>query len=68
MPELPGAGDRRRKKSIRKHTDLEVYQRSFEAGMEFFALSKAFPSDERFSLTDQGRRSSRSVSGNIAEG
>ncbi len=52
---------------IRKHTDLKVYQLSFEAGMEVFELSKKFPKEERYSLTDQIRRSSRSVSGNIAE-
>jgi len=52
---------------IRKHTDLKVYQLSFEAGMEVFELTKKFPKEERYSLTDQIRRSSRSVSGNIAE-
>ncbi len=52
---------------IRKHTDLRVYQLSFEAGMEVFKLSKKFPKEEKYSLTDQIRRSSRSVSGNIAE-
>jgi four helix bundle protein len=52
---------------IRKHTDLKVYQLSFEAGMEVFKLTKKFPKEERYSLTDQIRRSSRSVSGNIAE-
>ena len=52
---------------IRKHTDLRVYQLSFEAGMEVFKLSKKFPKEERYSLTDQMRRSSRSVSGNLAE-
>jgi len=44
-----------------------VFQLSFEAGMEVFELSKQFPVEERYSLTDQIRRSSRSVSGNIAE-
>ena len=52
---------------IRTHKDLKVYQLSFQAGMEIFELSKSFPKEERFSLTDQIRRSSRSVSGNIAE-
>lgn len=55
-------------KSIRKHTDLEVYQRGFDAGMQIFNYSKQFPKEERYSLTDQIRRSSRSVCGNIAEG
>ena len=52
---------------IRKHTDLRVYQLSFEAGMNVFKLTKKFPKEEKYSLTDQIRRSSRSVSGNIAE-
>ena len=52
---------------IRKHTDLRVYQLSFEAGMNVFELTKKFPKEEKYSLTDQIRRSSRSVSGNIAE-
>jgi four helix bundle protein len=52
---------------IRKHTDLNVFQVSFEAGMRIFELSKNFPKEEKYSLTDQIRRSSRSVSSNIAE-
>ena len=52
---------------IRSHTDLEVYQRAFEAAMKIFQLSKAFPKEERYSLTDQIRRSSRSVCANLAE-
>ncbi len=52
---------------IRTHRDLRVYQLSFEAGMEIFKISKSFPKEETYSLTDQIRRSSRSVSGNIAE-
>ncbi len=52
---------------IRIHKDLKVYQLSFEAGMEVFELSKKFPVEEKYSLTDQIRRSSRSVSGNMAE-
>jgi len=52
---------------IRTHRDLDVYQLSFEVGMQIFNISKSFPKEERYSLTDQIRRSSRSVSGNIAE-
>lgn len=52
---------------IRKHKDLNVFQLSFDAGMEIFRISKTFPKEEMYSLTDQIRRSSRSVSGNIAE-
>jgi len=46
---------------------LKVYQLSFETGMEIFHISKGFPKEEMYSLTDQIRRSSRSVSGNLAE-
>src|SRR5262245_19039224 len=56
------------KKTIRKHTDLEVYQRGFAAAMTVFNHSKSFPKEERYSLTDQIRRSSRSLCGNLAEG
>lgn len=52
---------------IKTHRDLRVYQLSFEAGMEVLEISKKFPLEKKFSLTDQVRRSSRSVSGNIAE-
>jgi len=50
------------------HKSLRVYQLAFELAMEIFELSKTFPKDERYSLTDQIRRSSRSVAANIAEG
>jgi four helix bundle protein len=56
-----------RKKQIRKHTDMDVYQRAFTAAMKLFELSRKFPAEERYSLTDQCRRSSRSVCGNLAE-
>lgn len=52
---------------IKTHKDLRVYQLSFKTGMEIFHLTKSFPKEERYSLTDQIRRSSRSVSGNLAE-
>lgn len=57
-----------RKRKVVRHTDLEVYQRAFAAAMEVFRLSKTFPAEEKYSLTDQVRRSSRSVAGNLAEG
>jgi four helix bundle protein len=56
-----------RKKVIRRHTDLEVYQLAFDAAMRVFDLSRSFPVEERYSLTDQIRRSSRSVCTNLAE-
>jgi len=52
---------------IRTHRDLEVYQLAFNAAMKIFEISKKFPKEETYSLTDQIRRSSRSVCGNIAE-
>lgn len=48
--------------------DLTVYKKAFEMARLVFVLSKRFPSEERFSLTDQVRRSSRSVTAQYAEG
>lgn len=47
--------------------DLLAYQKSFELAMRIFEISKSFPKEETYSLTDQIRRSSRSVPANIAE-
>ena len=52
---------------IKSHEGLEVYQIAFGAAMEIFECSKKFPVEERYSLTDQIRRSSRSVCANLAE-
>ena len=52
---------------VRRHTDLEVYKLGFDLAMRLFELSKLFPIEERYSLTDQMRRSSRSVCANLAE-
>ncbi|WP_413038713.1 four helix bundle protein [Roseofilum sp. SID3] len=52
---------------MKTHEDLEVYQMAFDAAMNIFELSKQFPKEERYSLTDQIRRSSRSVCANLAE-
>ena len=49
------------------HRDLRVYQSAYKLAMEIFTESKSFPREERYSLTDQIRRSSRSVAANIAE-
>jgi four helix bundle protein len=54
-------------KILRSHKELEVYQLAFKTSMEIYHISKSFPKDEIFSLTSQIRRSSRSVSANIAE-
>ena len=47
--------------------DLIVYQKAYKLAMEIFEISKSFPKEEKYSLTDQIRRSSRSVTSNIAE-
>ena len=60
--------EKKSKRKITKHTDLDVYNLAFDAAMEIFRLSMNFPIEERYSLTDQIRRASRSVSANIAEG
>lgn len=49
------------------HKGLKVFQLSYELAMEIFHLTKTFPKEEIYSLTDQIRRSSRSVPANIAE-
>ncbi|MDP8200846.1 MAG: four helix bundle protein [Candidatus Tenebribacter burtonii] len=52
---------------IKTHKDLKVYQLAFEAAMEILEITKSFPREERYSLVDQMRRSSRSVAANISE-
>lgn len=54
-------------KIIRSHKELDVYQLAFRTSMEIFHISKTFPKDEIYALTSQIRRSSRSVSANLAE-
>jgi four helix bundle protein len=54
-------------RKIRSHGDLDVYRKAFDAAMRLFELSKAFPKHETYSLTDQLRRSSRSVCAILAE-
>ena len=55
----------RRVKSVR---DLEVYKLAFKTAMKIFEISKDFPSEEKYSLTDQARRSSRAVCACLSEG
>jgi four helix bundle protein len=55
------------KQNIRHFRELEVYQLAMDNAMRIFEVSKLFPKEERYSLTDQIRRSSRSVRANIAE-
>ena len=52
---------------IESFKDLIVYQKAYQLAMEIFEISKSFPKEEKYSLTDQRRRSSRSVTACIAE-
>jgi four helix bundle protein len=58
----------REKTGIQSYRDLQVYQYSYSLAMEVFHITKTFPKEEMCSLTDQLRRSSRSVAANIVEG
>jgi len=59
--------DEGRKKIINSVRDLEVYKLAFETAMEIFNITNNFPKEERYSLTDQMRRSSRSICANLSE-
>ena len=52
---------------INSYKDLRVFQDAFELAMEIYQMTKLFPPEEKYSLTDQLRRSSRSVCNNIGE-
>ena len=52
---------------VKGFRDLIVYQKAYKLAMQIFEISKSFPKEEKYSLTDQIRRSSRSVTSNIAE-
>ena len=56
------------KSEYQGYRDLKVYQLAYKMAMEIFELTKNFPSEEKYSLVDQIRRSSRSVPVNIREG
>jgi len=53
--------------AINSFRDLIVYQKAYQLAMEIFEITQSFPKDEKYSLTDQIRRSSRSITSNIAE-
>jgi|SRR5207302_7667343 len=55
------------RENIDSYKQLRVYQNAMNSAMDIYHLSKEFPREERYSLTDQVRRSSRSVCANIAE-
>lgn len=63
MPE-----EKQETKKIQYHWQLDVYKLSVQAAMEIYELSKSFPKEEMYSLTDQIRRSSKSVSEQITKG
>ncbi|GIV75125.1 four helix bundle protein [Caldilinea sp.] len=52
---------------IQKHQDLIVWQKAMDTAMLVFEITKTFPVEERYSLTDQMRRASRSVAAQISE-
>ncbi len=53
--------------AVRDVKELTVYIKAYRVAMEFFEISKSFPAEERYALTSQGRRSSRSVCHNLRE-
>ncbi len=58
---------RNEKKQINSAKDLRVYKKAYALAMEIFNISKRWPAEEKYSLTDQIRRSSRSVCSNLRE-
>ena len=53
--------------NIRSYRELRVYQSAFQLAMQIFEITKGFPAEEKYSMVDQMRRSSRSVCANIGE-
>ncbi len=60
--------DRRKTTRIKSVREIDVYKLAFKTAMEIFKISEKFPKEEKYSLTDQIRRSSRSVCTNLSEG
>lgn len=60
--------DRRKTTRINSVRELDIYKLAFKTAMEIFKISKKFPKEEKYSLTDQIRQSSRSVCTNLSEG
>jgi len=58
---------REEERQLRSAKDLRVYKKAYDLAMAIFRLTKTWPGEERFSLTDQIRRSSRSVCANLRE-
>lgn len=61
------AETRRMGENIRSYKELRVYQNAMDAAMRIFEVTKEFPPEEKYSMVDQMRRSSRSVCANLAE-
>jgi four helix bundle protein len=60
--------DEKKTQKIKSVRDLKVYRKAFDSAMDIFELTKKFPKEETYSLTDQIRRASRSVCSNLSEG
>ena len=58
----------KRDRGIKDFTDFDVYKKAYNVSLEIHKLSQSFPKEEQFSLTNQIRRSSKSICANIAEG
>jgi four helix bundle protein len=67
MSEINSQTSEKRSERIESAKDLKVYKLAYELAMEIFRLSKKFPSDEKYALTSQIRRSSRSICLNLRE-
>lgn len=67
MDGVTGGREDGERKQIQSYRDLRVWQNAMNAAMEIYEATKEFPVEERYSLTDQIRRSSRSVAASIAE-
>jgi four helix bundle protein len=57
-----------KRREIKHFRDLDVYQKAFKTAMKIYEITKSFPEEERYALTSQIRKASRSVCSNIAEG
>jgi four helix bundle protein len=68
MDDGRGVMDGKKTGKIRTVRDLKVYRKAFDCAMEIFEITKKFPKEETYSLTDQIRRASRSVCSNLTEG
>jgi len=60
--------DKKERQSAKSFEDLVVWQKAHEAVLQVYKLTRGFPSDEKFGLTNQFRRASISIAANMAEG